>query len=190
MCSHKLTVLTPLTVAEKGDNTWSVKGTPADCVRIALFGLNLDVDLIVSGINFGGNLGQDTVVSGTVAAAREGAYHGIPSIAISQFLRSYDVNWETTEKLASKCLNSFGDSFITKNNGLWNFNLPNLATDDELAKVQIIPSTLEEEPIPVSFEKKGNEYLYNGSYPDRGSSEGSDVATCFGGDISLSWLPI
>jgi 5'-nucleotidase len=82
--SNSLTLDRPLTVRRAPNGYFSVNGTPTDCVHIAVTGL-LDVlpDLIVSGVNLGANMGDDTIYSGTVAAAAEGYLLGIPSIALS-----------------------------------------------------------------------------------------------------------
>ena len=82
--SNSLTLDRPLTVRRAPNGYFSVNGTPTDCVHIAVTGL-LDFvpDIIVSGINLGANMGDDTIYSGTVAAAAEGYLLGIPSIALS-----------------------------------------------------------------------------------------------------------
>jgi 5'-nucleotidase len=82
--SNSLTLDRPLTVRRAPNGYFSVNGTPTDCVHIAVTGL-LDFvpDIIVSGINLGANMGDDTIYSGTVAAAAEGYLLGIPSIAFS-----------------------------------------------------------------------------------------------------------
>jgi 5'-nucleotidase len=82
--SNSLTLDRPLVVRRAANGFFSVNGTPTDCVHIAVTGL-LDFvpDLIVSGINLGANMGDDTIYSGTVAAAAEGYLLGIPSIAVS-----------------------------------------------------------------------------------------------------------
>lgn len=82
--SNSLTLSTPLRVKEVGDNRYSVDGTPSDCVHLALTGyLDYEPDLVVSGINHGANLGDDVIYSGTVAAAMEGRFLGLPTIAVS-----------------------------------------------------------------------------------------------------------
>ena len=82
--SNSLTLSTPLRVKEVGDNRYSVNGTPSDCVHLALTGyLDYEPDLVVSGINHGANLGDDVIYSGTVAAAMEGRFLGLPTIAVS-----------------------------------------------------------------------------------------------------------
>jgi len=99
-CSHSISFLDgPLKIKEIENDTWSCSGTPVDCVIIALLGgipdfdiktpnenkLNLEKgpDLILSGINLGANLGMDLTYSGTAAAARQGSFFGIASVALS-----------------------------------------------------------------------------------------------------------
>jgi 5'-nucleotidase len=82
--SNSLTLDRPLTVRRSANGFRYVDGTPTDCVHLALTGLVDPLpDLVVSGINFGANMGDDTIYSGTVAAATEGYLFGIPSIAVS-----------------------------------------------------------------------------------------------------------
>src|SRR6266436_8944071 len=82
--SNSLTLDRPLIVRRAPNGYFSVNGTPTDCVHIAVTGLlDFTPDLVVSGINLGANMGDDTIYSGTVAAASEGFLLGIPSIAVS-----------------------------------------------------------------------------------------------------------
>lgn len=82
--SHSLTLHRPLRVDKTGPKSYTVDGTPTDCVTLAVHGiLERRPDLVVSGINRGGNLGEDVLYSGTVSAAMEGTVLGIPSIAVS-----------------------------------------------------------------------------------------------------------
>lgn len=82
--SQSLTLTRPLKVEEADNGFFYVNGTPADCTHLALHGFLDDLpDLVVSGINHGANLGDDTLYSGTVAAAIEGFLSGIPSLAVS-----------------------------------------------------------------------------------------------------------
>ena len=82
--SNSLTLDRPLVVRRAPNGYYSVNGTPTDCVHIAVTGL-LDFvpDMVVSGVNLGANMGDDTIYSGTVAAAAEGYLLGIPSLALS-----------------------------------------------------------------------------------------------------------
>jgi len=82
--SSSLTLDKPVKVTKVADNVYYIDGTPTDCVHIALTGLmNFIPDLVVSGINHGPNMGDDTIYSGTVAAAMEGYLLDIPSFAVS-----------------------------------------------------------------------------------------------------------
>src|ERR1700749_71921 len=85
--SHALSLHRPLRLRSVADGVFALDGTPADCVYVALHAagriLPRRPDFVVSGINHGMNLGQDAFYSGTVAAAREGALRGIPSVAVS-----------------------------------------------------------------------------------------------------------
>lgn len=83
--SHALTLNRPLRLLQIEADEWIVDGTPADCVNLAILKLMKDArpDLIVSGINFGPNLGDDVTYSGTISAAFEGALLNIPSVAFS-----------------------------------------------------------------------------------------------------------
>jgi 5'-nucleotidase len=100
--SNSLTLETPLRVERAGDSVYYVNGTPTDCVHIAITGL-LDEppDMLISGINNGANLGDDVLYSGTVAAAMEGRFLGIPSLAVSLVLAEGE-HYETAATLVRR----------------------------------------------------------------------------------------
>lgn len=82
--SHSLTLTTPLRVSQTRDGIYFVNGTPTDCVHLAITGmLAEEPDMVIAGINHGANLGDDVLYSGTVAAAVEGRFLGLPAIAVS-----------------------------------------------------------------------------------------------------------
>lgn len=82
--SNSLTLDRPLSLRQAGNGFYYVNGTPTDCVHLAVTGmLDQQPDMVVSGINHGANMGDDTIYSGTVAAATEGYLLGVPSIAVS-----------------------------------------------------------------------------------------------------------
>lgn len=82
--SNSLTLDRPLRVRQEGRNVFCVDGTPTDCVHLAITGLlSEEPDMVVSGINAGANMGDDVLYSGTVAAAVEGRFLGLPAIAVS-----------------------------------------------------------------------------------------------------------
>jgi len=82
--SHSITFKQPIRIYKHSDNEYSISGTPADCVNIALNGLiDKKIDLVISGMNYGANVGKDVIYSGTIAASREAYLQGYPSIAVS-----------------------------------------------------------------------------------------------------------
>src|SRR3546814_3584190 len=89
--SNSLTLNRPLSVRQANNGFYYVNGTPSDCVHIALTGLlDFRPDLVVSGINNGANMGEDTLYSGTVAAATEGYLFGIPALAFSLVQKGWE----------------------------------------------------------------------------------------------------
>ncbi len=126
--SNALTLNKPLSVTKAANDTFVVSGTPSDCVHLALTGL-LDErpDLVVSGINCGANMGDDTMYSGTVAAAVEGYIFGIDSFAFSQI----DKGWAELDSAAESAYRIV-KHFLDKREGdkasplLLNINIPNL----------------------------------------------------------------
>lgn len=83
--SNGITMTSPLMLKKIGENIWSYSGTPADCVITGIQSslVKDKIDIVLSGINYGGNIGTDIIYSGTCAAARQGSLYGIPSVAIS-----------------------------------------------------------------------------------------------------------
>lgn len=125
--SNALTLHSPLYVHRAANGFRYVNGTPADCVHIALSGL-LDYrpDLVVSGINNGANMGDDTIYSGTVGAAMEGYLFGIPAIAFSQVHRDW-VHLESAARKACELVQGMQQQqLIGAKPWLLNVNIPNL----------------------------------------------------------------
>ena len=131
--SNALSLHSPLYVHRAANGFRYVTGTPADCVHLALYGL-LDYrpDLIVSGINNGANMGDDTIYSGTVGAAMEGFLFGIPAIAFSQTEKGW-AHLDSAAAMARRLVESvIGSGAVTDvANGtaapwLLNVNIPNL----------------------------------------------------------------
>ena len=127
--SNSLTLDRPLSVRKSANGFMYVDGTPTDCVHLAVTGL-LDhlPDIIVSGINLGSNMGDDTIYSGTVAAATEGYLLGIPSIAVSLSGRSGRY-FDTAARIARDLVERFARSPI-REPVLLNVNVPDVARDD------------------------------------------------------------
>jgi 5'-nucleotidase len=123
--SNSLTLSRPLSVSRVDERTWFVNGTPSDCVHVALTGL-LDErpDLVVSGINNGQNMGDDTLYSGTVAAATEGYLFGIPAIAFSQVDKGW-AHLDAAAEVAERIVRRFLEQPLA-GPVLLNVNIPNL----------------------------------------------------------------
>lgn len=128
--SNALTLHSPLYVHCSSSGFRYVNGTPADCVHIALTGL-LDYrpDLVVSGINNGANMGDDTIYSGTVGAAMEGYLFGIPSIAFSQVQRDWLHLDAAADKVRELVQQMSAGNLIGSRSWLLNVNIPNLPAD-------------------------------------------------------------
>jgi 5'-nucleotidase len=112
--ARSITFREPLTVEEVefGDGTtgFATSGTPVDCVRFAALGLiDLDPELIVSGINHGANLGDDITYSGTVAAALEGIMLGLPAIAVSQQTDEDEMDFEQVAAFVARMVEELED---------------------------------------------------------------------------------
>ncbi len=100
--SNSLTLDVPLRVASFGERAYYVNGTPTDCVHLAISGLfDFEHDMVVSGINHGANLGDDVLYSGTVAAAIEGRFLGLPTMAVSLVARDGG-HFDTAARVASE----------------------------------------------------------------------------------------
>ena len=98
--SNSLTLDRPLSLRRSGNGYYHVNGTPTDCVHLAVTGMLDELpDMVVSGINNGANMGDDTIYSGTVAAATEGFLMGVPSLAISLCSKA-GVHYETAARVA------------------------------------------------------------------------------------------
>ena len=128
--SNALTLHSPLYVHTAANGFRYVNGTPADCVHIARTGLlGYRPDLVVSGINNGANMGDDTIYSGTVGAAMEGYLFGIPAIAFSQV----DKGWGEIEAAAQKAreivMQMLEKRLVGEAPWLLNINIPNLPLD-------------------------------------------------------------
>jgi 5'-nucleotidase len=127
--SNSLTLDRPLILRRARNGFHYVNGTPTDCVHLAVTGM-LDhlPDIVVSGINDGANMGDDTIYSGTVAAATEGYLLGVPAIAISM-TRKGSAHYETAARIACDLVRRLTERPFAAP-VLLNVNVPDLSTDD------------------------------------------------------------
>src|SRR6476620_9858957 len=126
--SNSLSLDRPLSVQQAANGFYFVNGTPTDCVHVALTGmLDYRPDLVVSGINNGQNMGDDTLYSGTVAAATEGYLFGIPAIAFSQVHHGWaeiDAAARVAREIVLRRFEQLQKPWLL------NVNIPNLPYDD------------------------------------------------------------
>jgi 5'-nucleotidase len=192
-CSHQVTVDRPLRLIERKPGWWTLDCTPADCVRVALVHLQLDVDWVVAGINPGGNLGADIYMSGTVAAVREAALWKRPGVALSQYRRSREpVDWTRAATWTKRVLESLlADPAAATTEGFWNANFPDPPPAENGLAPSIVRCSPDPNPLavryePIDHEGAGEHLAYRGRYQDRPRTPGLDVDRCFGGAITVS----
>jgi 5'-nucleotidase len=189
--SNSLTLSRPLTVSRTPDGVIFINGTPSDCVHIALTGL-LDErpDLIVSGINNGQNMGDDTIYSGTVAAAMEGFLFGIPAMAFSLVDKGYE-HLDAAASMAAEVVRRqierpFAAPFLL------NVNLPNRPFADIKGIVATrLGKRHPSEPVVQTFNPRGEPIYWIG--PAGGAKEGgpgTDFHATAAGYVSVTPLQI
>jgi 5'-nucleotidase len=191
---HSLTIHEPLRPIQIADKRYSVSGTPTDCVMVAINHIMKDnpPDLVLSGVNVGGNLGEDVHYSGTVAAAMEGVLLGAPSIALSQvWTDAANIHWETAEHFAPDIIRQVCGVGWGKN-VLINVNFPDRAPGDVAG---IKPAAMGKhklgDDLVLRHDPRGRPYLWIGTkrVSDR-SAEGTDLKLVDDGYITVSPLNV
>ena len=175
-----VTLRNPLRVSEikspvKGVNAYSVEGTPADSVILALkFAIKGKVDLVVSGINEGPNLGNDSFISGTIGAALQGYFYGIPSIAIS-VAAFEDIHFDGAARLAKLLAIGFNNGSLPQSL-LLNINLPNLLLE-EIKSIEItkLGKRSYTDKIDQGYDGKREYYWIVRGIPEWSVSSGTDI---------------
>lgn len=130
---HSLTIHKPLRIIEMSKNFYGVTGSPADCVCLGLREImkKAKPDFVISGINRGANLGQDVYYSGTVSAAREACFWGVPAIAVSlavdfgKHQKEEKLHYETAAKVVARMVKLFKNIKLPKHT-LLNLNVPDV----------------------------------------------------------------
>ena len=160
--SNSLTLTRPLRVRQLDNGYYSVEGTPTDCVHLALTGfLDPVADMVVSGINEGGNLGDDVLYSGTVAAAMEGRYLGLPAIAISMVGDTIN-HYETAAVIARQLVTKLSINRLPSQTIL-NVNVPDLPLN-EIKGIQVtrLGTRHGAEPIVKEYDPRGRPIFWIG----------------------------
>ncbi|MBI1341158.1 5'/3'-nucleotidase SurE [bacterium] len=195
--ARAVTLHAPVRVRQEGDKRFAVDGTPADAVLLAVLHIMADQppDLILSGVNRGQNLAEDTSQSGTVAAAIEGIRLGIPAIAFSQsrnFRRGEPIPWETGRAWGPRVLKGLLAHGWPKDVVI-NVNFPDVLPD-EVAGVEVTRQGLRDESIVHLDQRqdlRGVDYFWLG-YTGKLSKppEGTDLRAIYDGRISITPLHI
>ena len=189
--SNALTLNAPLYVHQAPNGYRYVTGTPADCVHIALTGL-LDwrPDLVVSGINNGANMGDDTIYSGTVAAATEGFLLGVPSIAMSLVASGND-HFATAARIAFELTQRFRDKPLGQR-ALLNVNVPDV-NYEQLRGIEITRLGKRHKAEPVvkaSTPRGGVVYWVGAAGSAQDAGEGTDFNAVTRTVVSVTPLQI
>jgi 5'-nucleotidase len=190
---HSITFLSPLICKEVYEGArrrgWAVEGSPADCVKIGIFEFcRQRPELVVSGINGGLNAGINVLYSGTVAAAIEGAFFGITSIAVSLEFDE-QAPYEAAAKMAASVIRGV---LRQKDDGpqLYNLNIP-LAAIGGPADVRIVPMAVERygEHFVKRQDPKGRNYYWaTGDPPPRQTDHETDLSALLEGHATLTPL--
>ena len=187
--SSSLTIGKPLKPIQIEKNVYAIDATPSDCVHLALCGfIKESIDLVVTGINFGANLGDDVIYSGTVAGAIEGRFLGLPSIAMS--LASWECKHFDTAGEIAKLLVAQINKAPLANNTIINVNVPDIPmTEIKGIKSTRLGNRHKSEP---SIQDLKNPSLYwigeNGKEADNG--EGTDFHAVSNNFVSVTPLQI
>ena len=199
-CGHRVTTDRPLVLEQVGADRFHVDGTPADCVRLALTTLlrpkgedcgvaddRALVDWVFSGINAGGNLGVDIHHSGTVAAAREAALHGVPALAASHYHRREEpIDWGRAAAWMAEVFTEVLPMHLAPGE-FWNVNLPHpIGAGPSASRPPVVECRIDPSPLPLGYTSEPDGWRYRSRYQERRRVDDGDVAACFGGAISLS----
>lgn len=191
--SNALTLHAPLYVHQASNGFRYVNGTPADCVHIALTGLlGYKPDLVVSGINDGANMGDDTIYSGTVGAAMEGYLFGIPALAFSQTQKG----WAHIDDAAAKARELVLHYAASLHEGapawLLNINIPNRPLAQLLGpKVCRLGRRHAAEPVITQTSPRGETMYWIGAAgPAKEEGAGTDFEVSRAGHVTITPLQV
>jgi 5'-nucleotidase len=186
--SNSLTLDAPVRLRETGDGRYSVSGTPTDCVHIALTGLlEKDPDMVISGINAGANLGDDVIYSGTVAAAMEGRFLGLPAIAVSLVFYDRPENYGTAAEAVALLVERLRKDPLPADTIL-NINVPDLPQAEINGfEVTRLGHRHRAEPVIKATDPRGRPMYWIGpAGPEQDAGPGTDFDAIRRGYISIT----
>jgi 5'-nucleotidase len=190
--SNSLTLHRPLSVYQASNGFRYINGTPSDCVHIALTGLLPQrPDLVVSGINNGANMGDDTLYSGTVAAAMEGYLFGIPAIAFSQVQKGW-AHLDAAARVARSILIEVLEHRLDGSPWLLNVNIPNRPDAEAVTReVTRLGRRHASAPVVQQLNPRGEPIYWIGPAGDaREAGEGTDFYATAQGRVSITPLQV
>jgi 5'-nucleotidase len=189
--SNSLTLDRPLRLRQAANGFYFVNGTPTDCVHLAVTGM-LDVvpDMVVSGINLGANMGDDTIYSGTVAAAMEGYLLGVPSLAIS-LASKHGVHFATAARIARQLVERFQRQSFAEP-VLLNVNVPDQPFESlKGQRVTRLGRRHKAEPaVPQVTPRNETVYWVGAAGEAADAGEGTDFHAVADGYVSLTPLQV
>lgn len=186
--SNSLTLDYPLRTTRHSDTVISVDGTPTDCVHLAITGLlDEEPDIVVSGINAGANLGDDVIYSGTVAAATEGRFLGLPAMAISLVTDGNKPCYKTAGRVAQDLLKRLLDKPLPVDTIL-NVNVPNLAWNELSGyKITRLGNRHKAEPVIRANDPRGKTVYWVGPPgQEADAGPGTDFCAVKAGYVSIT----
>ncbi len=187
--SNSLTLDMPVRVTQRDANTWRVYGTPTDCVHVAITGmLEVEPDIVVSGINNTANLGDDVIYSGTVAAAMEGRFLGLPAVAVSLVTADHvGKHYETAARAAVEIIARLRAEPLPADTIL-NVNVPDLAWDDIAGfEVTRLGNRHRAEPCIPQQDPRGRQWWWIGAAGrEQDAGPGTDFNAVRRGHISIT----
>jgi 5'-nucleotidase len=189
--SNSLTLDNPFRVNQLENGYYRVEGTPTDCVHLAITGLlEHEPDMVVSGINAGANLGDDVLYSGTVAAATEGRFLGLPAVAISLTSHTPE-HFETAAWAAKKIVQQLKKSSLPANTIL-NVNVPDIPIKDIIGfESTRLGNRHKAEPVIKEIDPRGRPLYWVGPAGDeQDAGPGTDFDAIRRGAVSVTPLQI
>jgi 5'-nucleotidase len=193
--SNSLTLDRPVRIHRVADNRFAVDGTPTDCVHMALTGLMQDEpDMVCSGINNAANLGDDVLYSGTVAAAIEGRYLGLPAIALSlatQGKSGIVRHFDTAQYFIKKIIKNLEANPLPQDTIL-NINFPNLPIEQiKGIKVTRFGNRHKAENTVKQLDPRGRAIYWIGpAGPEADAGEGTDFHAIKNGFVSITPMQV
>ncbi len=189
--SNSLTLDRPLSVRRSANGFLFVNGTPTDCVHIAVTGLLEQLpDMIVSGINLGANMGDDTIYSGTVAAAVEGYLLGIPAIALSLTNKAGE-HFETAARVARELVARYTRAPM-RQPVLLNVNIPDVHYDElDGFEVTRLGKRHKAEPVIKALTPRNEQVYWIGAAgPASDAGPGTDFYAVASNRVSITPLQV